>query len=77
MEMDWESPYRSFSLDLECLADRVFRLPTDEETDAAPSAPATPPPAANEDNKDNNKVAVVGPKIQASVNIAKTIIRMH
>jgi hypothetical protein len=67
----------SFSLDLGCSADRVFRLPTNEETDAAPSAPAAPSPAANEDNEDNDKVAVAGPRIQASVNLAKTIIRMH
>jgi hypothetical protein len=53
-------------------ADRVFRLSTDEKTSVAPAAP---PPAANED--DDDEAAVAGPRIQACVNLAKTITRMH
>jgi hypothetical protein len=53
-------------------ADRVFRLSTDKKTSVAPAAP---PPAANED--DDDEAAVAGPRIQACVNLAKTITCMH
>jgi hypothetical protein len=55
-------------------ADRVFWLSTDEKTGVAPAAP---PPAANKDYDDEAAVAVAGPRIQACVNLAKTITHMH
>jgi hypothetical protein len=62
-----------FSLDFVSLADRVFRLSTDEGTGVAPAAP---PPAASEDD-DDDQAAVTGPRIQARINLTKTITHMH
>ncbi|KIM78662.1 hypothetical protein PILCRDRAFT_11114 [Piloderma croceum F 1598] len=62
-----------FPLDFGFLADRVFQLSTDEGTGVALAAP---PPAANEDDN-NDKAAVTGPRIQACVNLTKTITFNH
>jgi hypothetical protein len=59
-----------FSLHFMSSADRVFWLSADEGADMAP-----PAQAASVDN--DNKVAVVGPKIQACVNLTNTITCMY
>ena len=60
-----------FSLQFKSSADRVFGISIDERTDVAPPAPA---PSKDDDD---DEVAVVGPKIQAHVNLAKMITHMY
>ena len=62
-----------FSLDSRASTNR---LSTDQGTDVAPPAPAAPPPTASGDDNDD-EAAAAGPRIQACVNLAKTVTRMH
>jgi hypothetical protein len=61
------------------LADVVIYLSADQGNNAAPPVPAPPPPpiAVHEDDDDDDEVAVAGPRIQAHVNLAKTITRTY
>jgi len=67
------------NLNFGSLADVVIYLSADQGNNAAPPVPAPPPPpiAVHEDNDDDDEVAVAGPRIQAHVNLAKTITRTY
>ena len=59
------------------LAEIVICLSIDQRNYAAPSAPAPPPPMATCGDDDEDEAAVTGPRIQAHVNLAKTITHTY